>query len=98
MVDKIEEVVCAAIGDFNGESSESKQLAKDTTTALYGSSAVLDSLDLVNLIVLVEERVRREMNVSVSLADERALSQKNSPFRTVGTLCDYIRTLISESV
>ena len=34
---------------------------------------------------------------AVSLDDERAMSQKQSPFRTVETLCDYIATVLQES-
>jgi acyl carrier protein len=43
-------------------------------TFLIGREAVLDSMGLVTLV----------------LADERALSQKNSPFRSVRSLTNYI--------
>ena len=38
-----------------------------------------------------------EAGLAIALADERAMSQKQSPFRTVDTLCDYVATLIEES-
>jgi acyl carrier protein len=59
-------------------------------TVLFGRSGVLDSLGLVNLIVAVEQRLEDELGITLVLADEKALAQKNSPFRTVATLVDYI--------
>ena len=67
------------------------------STPLMGESAALDSLGLVNLIVDLEGRLLDDFDVEVTLADERAMSLKHSPFRTVGTLADYASTLAGES-
>ena len=63
-------------------------------TPLFGREGVLDSLGLVALVVAVEQAIEDEYGVSVSLADERALSEGKSPFRTVGALADYAGRLI----
>lgn len=65
-------------------------------TPLMGKSAGLDSLGLVNLIVDVEGRLLDDFDVEVTLADERAMSQKHSPFRTIGSLAEYICRLARE--
>jgi acyl carrier protein len=65
-------------------------------TKLIGRSGLLDSLGLVRVIVLVEQRIREEFQSSIVLADERALSQTSSPFRTVQSLADYVWALIQE--
>lgn len=65
-------------------------------TRLIGREAVLDSMGLVNLIVEVEQRLEEDYDVTVVLADERAMSQKNSPFRSVQTLADYICQVAAE--
>ena len=62
----------------------------DQNTRLYGEGAALDSMGLVNLVLGVEERVSDELGSDVTLMDERALSQERSPFRTVGSLADYV--------
>lgn len=62
-------------------------------TALLGRAAVLDSLGLVQLIIEVELQLAERYGLSVTLADERAMSQQRSPFRTVATLADYIMEL-----
>ncbi len=71
-------------------------LSKEPDTKLFGGDSNIDSLGLVNLIVSVESNINETFNLSISLADEKAMSQKHSPFRTVETLADYIVLLINE--
>lgn len=58
-------------------------------TRLFGQEGVLDSLALVSLVIAVEQRIEEESGTRVELADEKALSQKSSPYRSIGTLADY---------
>lgn len=67
----------------------------DETTPLVGG-AVIDSLGLVEVIMEAELRLRRDHGADVTLADERAMSQRHSPFRTIGTFADYAALLIAE--
>jgi len=59
-------------------------------TVLVGNDAVLDSLGVVQLIVEVEQRVEGQHGISVTLANDKAMSARNSPFRTVGVLADHV--------
>ena len=68
----------------------------EPSTRLIGPSAVLDSLGLVTLITDVEQRLEEEYDIALTLADDRAVSQRNSPFRSVQSLADYIALLIEE--
>jgi acyl carrier protein len=67
-------------------------------TPLLGRNGVVDSLGLVSVIVSVEQAIADELGLSVSLADERAFSQKSSPFRTVGTLAAYAAEVLASAV
>jgi acyl carrier protein len=62
----------------------------DDDTVIVGPSAVLDSIGVVSLIVDIEQRLQMEHDIAVTLASEKAMSQKNSPFRTVGVLAAHI--------
>ena len=64
-------------------------VAVDAKTPLFGREGVLDSLGLVTLIVALEQKIEDKYGVQVALADEKALSQLKSPFRTVGSLAEY---------
>jgi len=68
----------------------------DGSFILYGKNGALDSLGLVNLIVGVEQAVEDKCGCSITLADERALSQENSPFTTVNSLAEYLSVLLNE--
>ncbi|MBD3843955.1 MAG: hypothetical protein IE909_19185, partial [Campylobacterales bacterium] len=44
----------------------------------------------------LEERISDEFEKDIVLADEKAMSQKASPFRNVETLTNYIQKLLEE--
>ena len=50
----------------------------------------------MNLIVLVEEKVQQDFGVGVTLVDERAMSQSKSPFRTLGSLAEFVEEQLNE--
>lgn len=79
--------------DANGEAAPAN-LGEETV--LVGNAAVLDSLGVVALIVEVEQRLESDHDLSLTLANDRAMSQRNSPFRSVGALSDYILTVAKE--
>ena len=62
----------------------------DEDTVIVGPDAVIDSIGVVSLIVDIEQRLEMDHQVSVTLASDRAMSQRNSPFRTAGVLADHI--------
>jgi acyl carrier protein len=63
---------------------------------LFGSGGLLDSLGLVTVVLDIEQRLDDELGVMVRIVDERAMSQKRSPFRYVGDLADYVLILLGE--
>jgi acyl carrier protein len=65
----------------------------DNDTKLFGPDGLLDSLGLVSLVIEIESQIASNAGSTIVLADDRAMSQRNSPFRTVGTLSDYIVSL-----
>jgi acyl carrier protein len=95
--DKILSVVFNAVDEVNEQLPPERQLAKTSDTSLLGREATLDSLGLVNLVVATEQNIEEEFGVTLTLADERAMSQSHSPFRTIGTLVEYIALLLEES-
>lgn len=65
---------------------------------LVGAEAVVTSMALVSFITDVESTLAQEYNFEATLVSEKALSRKNSPFRTIATLADYILELAAEPV
>ena len=90
----VKRILLESIEELNQDADERISLHNGEDTPIFGSGSDLDSLGLVNLIVAVEEKIESDFSVSITLADEKAMSQKTSPFRTVGTLIEYIEGLI----
>lgn len=66
------------------------QIACAEDTVLFGAAGALDSLGLVSLLMDVEEAISTRSGSPLALADEHAMSQRRNPFRTVGSLADYV--------
>jgi acyl carrier protein len=86
-------LVTQAATEINPTLEEPIELQRGEGAPLYGKEGVLDSLDLVSLILLVEEKAADELGKAITLTSDRALSSFRSPFRTVGSLTDYVCAL-----
>lgn len=87
------ESVYLAINEINDQLPKNRQIEKKLDAPIFGKEGVLDSLALVNFIVGVESEIEDRFDVTITLADEKAMSQVNSPFNTVATLVDYIASI-----
>ena len=58
-------------------------------TPLLAEGAPIDSFDLVNLVVAIEERLEREGH-TIEILDEHATTGLDSPFRTVASLARHV--------
>lgn len=93
-MNNVTELVLELIKEI-GEDQEKQALIQATSeTRLFGEN--LDSLGLVFLVTDLESIISEKFDIDVTLADERAMSQKTSPFRTVSTLIKYVELLITE--
>jgi acyl carrier protein len=90
------EIILRALRNLNDEMDDDSKFVAGPDTCLFGANATLDSLALVSVIVDVEGDVSTALGRAISLTDDRAMSQKVSPFDDVGTLTDYIMLLASE--
>lgn len=89
MSDELIQLISAATRELATEQGIEIAQALDANTRLFGEGGLLDSMALVSLVIAVEQAVEEKYDVAVALADEKALSQRSSPYRTVGTLAAY---------
>lgn len=90
------EIILRALQNLNDELGDDEKFEAGSNTPLFGPSATLDSLALVSVIVDVEGDVSTALGRSISLTDDRAMSQEISPFDDVQTLLNYIMILVNE--
>ena len=96
-IEQVLEIIFECIDEFNKQELSLEPLMKEKDEVIFGKNGKLDSLGLVNIIVTVEEKVEDKTGRSIVLADERAMSQEQSPFRTVETLSEYIVMLLNDN-
>jgi len=87
-----DEILLGLIEEVEEEVGE--KIARDRETPLLGEGSALDSLAVVTFLVSVEEQIATEVGKEIRLVDERAMSRRSSPFRTLGSLSDHIEELL----
>jgi acyl carrier protein len=84
VVDEAKKTIASAAG-----------LEPTAASLLFGDGG-LDSVGLVRFIVMVEEKIEDETSVELTLASDKAMSRKSSPFATLQALADYIGECLTE--
>jgi len=95
--ERILKMIYQAVEEINQQLSEEARLKPSPETVLWSKANGLDSMGLVNLIVMTEENIEEEFGKTINLADEKAMSQENSPFQTIESLANYIGMLVKEN-
>ena len=90
MREQIFTLVRDAVTDLNDELQYETLENPKEETVLFGGDDGIDSLSLVRLVVDIEQRIQEDIGKKASLTDERAMSAKRSPYRSVGALTDFI--------
>ena len=93
--DKIVALIYEVIDEENEAREQDKQIVKSLETLFLTKDGGLDSLGLVSLIIATEEKIVDSLDADITIADAKAMSQKNSPFKSVNSLADYILELLS---
>ena len=94
-MDQILKLVLEVVKEIGEDQNNQALLDATEETRLFGEN--LNSMGIVFLVTDLESRISDELDVDLTLADERAMSQKTSPFRSVKTLAKYVNTLIEEA-
>jgi len=88
---QITEIVTNTIKDYL--ETQNIRIEINSNSALIGDNSLLDSMGLVNVIIDIESQFL-DKDIEISLISEKAMSRKNSPFRTVSSLANFIHEKI----
>jgi D-alanine--poly(phosphoribitol) ligase subunit 2 len=94
-MDVLKEILFPVVEEAKKTIPTAAALEATPESRLFGGGH-LDSLGLVRFIVLVEERIEERTKIELTLVSDKAMSRSSSPFRTLGTLADYIRESLDE--
>jgi acyl carrier protein len=88
-MDELTDLIVASTRELAAEQGLEIDGALGSETRLFGEGGLLDSMALVSLVIAVEQAIEEKFGVAVALADEKALSQRSSPYRTIASLAAY---------
>jgi acyl carrier protein len=97
MKQKAFEVVRKAVAELAEDMGFPALVSPAESTPLFGGDDGIDSLSLVRLVADIERAAELALGKTVILADERAMSRRHSPFRTVGTLSELLHERLGEA-
>lgn len=90
------EIVINVVQDMSDELAYPSLSKVQPETELFGGPDGIDSLSLVRIVAEVEREAEEKAGKRVVLADERAMSRRLSPFRSVTTLADLLAERLGE--
>lgn len=95
MQNRIEDLIIRHLRESAEDFDVQELKNANSQTKLYtGLGGVLDSLALVSLVSDLEELLSNELGRDVVLADEKMMSARNSPFKDVKALSEYISKVL----
>tara|TARA_Y100001958_G_scaffold158296_1_gene155723 strand:+ start:2407 stop:2691 length:285 start_codon:yes stop_codon:yes gene_type:complete len=94
MKEKVIKIILDTINDFNEDLEPNDKMSTNLDDVIYGDGSSLDSLGLVSFIVGLEEELEDAFGKSISLADEKAMSQKSNPYKSIDSLSEFILKLL----
>ena len=89
-------IIYEALDEVNLDLEDNEKIQKSEVSLIFSAGSSLDSLGLVNLITIIEQKIEEETGDFLSIADERAMSMESSPFKSVKTLKKYIESILNE--
>ena len=92
---QIRETVFDAIAELNQQLPAGRRLEPGESTVLIGPGSPLDSLNIVNLIAALEQKLEERLSVSVDLIDSGLLGEQE-PLQTAGALIAFVTGVIGE--
>src|SRR5687768_11317033 len=95
-MDVLTEILFPAVDEAKRTIPSAAALERAKESPLFGDGG-LDSMGLVRFIVLVEEKIQDLTDLEITLASDKAMSRRSSPFKSLGTLAEYIDECLAEA-
>ena len=90
-------LVYSAMDEIDPLTGNGSPLVKNPAARLFGSDSGVDSLTFVNLVVALEGQIQKKFGKAVVLVDEDNIAAEEHPFRTIGTLTEYVERVLNKA-
>lgn len=89
-----QDFVNEAIDEVNNDPSIEVKIEKNPNFLLLDQDSNIDSLTLVNLFVGIEALIEKRSGRTISIVNEESFESDQYPFKTIGSLTNYIQKLL----
>jgi len=89
----VRNIVIAALHEVNKDRAN---LSLDDINEDFEIFNNLDSMDVLNLIIEIENHLSKSFNKYIQIADESSMDMTSTPFKTFGTLVNFIENKIQD--
>lgn len=89
-LEQIKIIIINSLKTILDENNDQKDIKIKDETEIFGQKSIIDSLQLINLIVKIEEEVYEEIGKEIIVVDDDAIIVGNSPFQTVQSLSSFV--------
>jgi hypothetical protein len=97
--DEVLRTIYEAIDSHNEQLSHGEvagaRIGKSPDTLLFARGSGLDSLGLVGILIEIEQLIDEKYEKRITIANEKAMSKSQSPFRSVDSLCSHVLELLA---
>ena len=90
------EIVVPALEESRSSMRQQGEFEISKDLPLMGAVSPFDSLAFVSFVILVEEKIAERTDRILTLVDDKAFAARSSPFKTVGTLVNYIEERLGD--
>jgi len=89
----VRNIVIAALHEVNKDRANLSLDDIDEDFEIFNN---LDSMDVLNLIIEIENHLSKSFNKYIQIADESSMDMTSTPFKTFGTLVNFIENKIQD--
>jgi|ERR1700722_308628 len=94
--DDVLPVVYKALDELNQQRARNQRLQASPDCVIFGDGGNLNSLELSNFIVLMEQLVQEKFGAEIDLTENDPFSPESGHMRTAATLAAHISNLVRE--
>ena len=84
----MDKIIKKSIDELNEILPKKKRLINEDSTHLISKKSNLESIDLVNLFINIEQNIKKEKNLSLTFDD---ITNNIDKLKTIGSLKSYLK-------
>ena len=93
---KASDIITKAIKEINNQ-FEDVNIENDPEFLLLDSESSIDSVALVNLFISIETLIEETTGKEIIVVKEDSFESEETPFKSVGSLTEYVESLLNET-